>query len=543
MADFKELLKRRYLLTVLAVALIAALFLPLPAYQSSLRTDSLSHRLDFVEVEGRSVTGGFSSPYPGHPTYYRALFELMYGLETRLGLSPFGFRLLSALLVCLGALLAARLTTGLTGEKSHGLVAGILFALHPLVGYMILRPINQVNLLAVVLMLGAVGAFTAALRSGETRRRRWLWGLSLAAALAAMLTKEIALPLPGVIFLIALRERLKDNEGFGDALKYAVLRLLPFVGVLAAALLLRSVALGGLALIGEQGGEGLRSLGAFAVNALWPPAFDHLLEDGSRTLELAVFGLPFALWFVIALVRNMKETKDNGHPLLRRLLVHPAVFVPLCCLPLLVPLYGRPSMLDSLVFLPAFIIPAAWLFVRLARKRRTPAAILAVIVLGWFCIAGVTNALLWSRTSATNDRLVAALEDELPDIVDAGGYVFLNPPSFYRDDSCLTRINPPGVTYAMADQLMHLAPDIGYADATRWRAADPAGEGAGVDVDGRTITLNLSHGWLAPPPEDARREPVPFEPELSGEVDTLTLEYPGVPTYALAEGRLAVIKR
>jgi hypothetical protein len=64
-----------------------------------------------------------------------------------------------------------------------------------------------------------------------------------------------------------------------------------------------------------------------------------------------------------------------------------------------------------------------------------------------------------------------------------------------------------------------------------------------VDVDGRTITLNLSHGWLAPPPEDARREPVPFEPELSGEVDTLTLEYPGVPTYALAEGRLAVIKR
>ncbi|MCD4733019.1 phospholipid carrier-dependent glycosyltransferase, partial [bacterium] len=247
MSGFQESLNRRYLLVVVLISLLASFAVQLPALQSTLRTDSLNHNYDFLD--DRSPFAGFTTFYYGHATYYRPVFELLYGLESILDFSPLLFRIVSIILASLFALLVARLTKELTQKTGLGLGAGIIVSFHPLIGLMILRPINQVTLLGMVLLLISVLTFLLQLRSTTKRNKYWLLSLSLIAALAAMLTKEIALPLPGVLFLIAFWETLRLKGTLVKAIKHSLKSILPFALVLGIYLLLRFNALDGLHLV------------------------------------------------------------------------------------------------------------------------------------------------------------------------------------------------------------------------------------------------------------------------------------------------------
>jgi len=536
MSGFQKALNRRYLLVIVLISLLAAFAVQLPALQSTLRTDSLNHNYDFLD--GRGTFTGFTASYYGHATYYRPVFELLYGLESKLDFSPLLFRIVSIILACLFALLVARLTKELTQKTGLGLGAGIITSFHPLVGLMILRPINQVTLLGMVLLLISVLTFLLQLRSTTKRNKYWLLSLSLITALAAMLTKEIALPLPGVLFLIALWEALRLKATLTKAIKHSLKSILPFAIILGIYLLLRFNALGGLHLVGEQGGQGIKSLGSFLVTALWVPDLNAFSSSAAGFIEILLFGLPVIILGAILYIPSLRKKEGLNW---RHLVVHPLGIILLSCIPLLVPLYGRFSQLDTLVFLPAVVMLGIILYRKLHEKKAWLAKALASITIIWYIVAGVADSLLWDQTSKTNDRLTAALEAELPAIQQAGGYILINPPAHYGDTSCLTRIYPDGVTHSLAIHLRRKAPGIGYADACRWQQADPNGENVTVTTDGKRIILRVNRGKLAPAPPGTHHSP--FTPITPLEITEheITIENPDVPVFALTGSEVVAI--
>ncbi|MCK4595119.1 hypothetical protein KAU45_11495 [bacterium] len=538
MKDIGEAVNRRYLLVVFLLALAAASLLRIPALTSSLRTDSLSHYIDFTQ-KGRTPADAFTSNYTDHPSYYRPLFESFYWAQATIEANPLLMRILSALLLALGALFVAILTKHLTGKRRLGLYAGLFYALHPLIGFLVLRPINQVNILAVNLMMASVLLFLFAHRATGKTKRYLAGTTSLIAAFGALLCKEVALPLPAVIFLVACRENLVKEHSWSKAIKNAFLMTIPFILVLGGYLLLRIQALGGLKFVGEQGGTGLISIVQFGIGLVWPPGFEHLL--GSRlsgALEGLVFVLPaFVCLGIAVLSKPWHQWKDKENARIRKMLTHPPVIAVLVCLPFLVPLYGRFSDLDTSVFLPSMSILVAWAVNWFLGKRRRLAVGITFIALLYYAVVGVMESLLWARTARTNDRITYAMEKELPLIIEAGGFINLAPPSHYQDRNPLTRLNPMGVTFSLADHLQtKTLEEIICVDAARWQKADPDATASSIDVVDGKIILTISEGNLAPAPEGTNSAGVPLDVDITDKDKTLLLNHPPLPTFGLQDG-------
>ena len=172
--------------------------------------------------------------------FFRPLCNISYWVDWRIwGQSPAPFHLTNVLLASLAAALVVILARRYTGCPILAGLAGVLFALHPYHVGTVAWIAARSDLLSAVLVLLAAWAYD--------RWRERSGGLPLAALAlyeAAMLAKESAVVLPGVLVVIGLldaRRRPTSVEWLRGLLPLLVVGLAHFA-------LVRTTALGGISL-------------------------------------------------------------------------------------------------------------------------------------------------------------------------------------------------------------------------------------------------------------------------------------------------------
>lgn len=154
--------------------------------------------------------------------FYRPLSELLWwsGLHVW-GEAPLGYHLLNIVLHAGNSVLVYALALRLTGKRYAALVAGAVFAVHPLHVEPVVWACCQPDLLAAGLSLLSLLCLEAFLGSTAPWKRGAALAAALTAFLLALLSKESAFGLPGVAavrMLIAGREgRWRRAVGVGGA--------------------------------------------------------------------------------------------------------------------------------------------------------------------------------------------------------------------------------------------------------------------------------------------------------------------------------------
>ena|SRR3984957_9543273 len=208
--------------------------------------------------------------------FYRPLFVLWLRLNFILcGSSPWGWHVLSIIKHTLVAILLGFLAWKLLRDRVAALIAGALFALHPaqtesVAWVTVPDPLMSAAILGTLLLylmyqqgLSRQNQPLAAKSKQKSRQllrdkssgysAAWMIA-SVAACLSALMAKETAIVLPGLLFAVALlpsagKENLakaaSENTRFRDRLASAFRQTLPFLGITVAYLLLRYDALEG----------------------------------------------------------------------------------------------------------------------------------------------------------------------------------------------------------------------------------------------------------------------------------------------------------
>ena len=160
----------------------------------------------------------------------RGLTHLVHQADAALwGVRPFGFHLTNLLLHAAASALAALAAAALGAGRRAALLAGLLFALHPVHVEAVAQFTNRKDLLAMVF---------AALALVLWRRRGWLvWAGALACLALAVSAKEVAAA--GVAPMLVLADLLPldgDPPPWRARLRRAALRAVPFAVVAVVAL-------------------------------------------------------------------------------------------------------------------------------------------------------------------------------------------------------------------------------------------------------------------------------------------------------------------
>lgn len=177
------------------------------------------------------ILNDFHSPLFQALGVYRPLYSLSFGIDHWLyGSGPFGYHVTNVFLHLICSILVYLVAFELTpGERKRQIAAtaGAIFALHPLHAEPVTWIAGRVDVICGVFYLSALLFFVRWLRADR--------GLYLALALAlftlALMSKETAAALPGVLLLVAIYE--------GKRAVHAALRVAPFAALLGIFLVLR----------------------------------------------------------------------------------------------------------------------------------------------------------------------------------------------------------------------------------------------------------------------------------------------------------------
>ena len=194
--------------------------------------------------------------------FYMPLTWVTYGLDYTLwGMNPAGYHLTSLVLHALNAcvfyfvalrlLLLARGSTpaGEVTLRAGAALAALLFSLHPLRVESVVWATERRDVLSGLFYLLAILAYLRCLDPDVARRprgRAWYWG-AVAAGLAALLSKPMAVSLPVILVLLDFyplkRLGVAPNSWLAPAARRVWLEKLPFILLSAAtsALTLRAV--------------------------------------------------------------------------------------------------------------------------------------------------------------------------------------------------------------------------------------------------------------------------------------------------------------
>ena len=143
--------------------------------------------------------------------FYRPLGELLWWSGLHIwGEAPLGYHLLNIALHAANSLLVYALGLRLTGSRYAALVAGALFAVHPLHVEPVVWSSCQPDLLAAGLNLVSLLCLEAFLAGGEPWKRRLALAAALTAFLLALLSKESSFGLPAVV---VVRMLIAGGEG------------------------------------------------------------------------------------------------------------------------------------------------------------------------------------------------------------------------------------------------------------------------------------------------------------------------------------------
>jgi tetratricopeptide (TPR) repeat protein len=133
--------------------------------------------------------------------YYRPMMHLAYMLDYHLfGLKPFGFHLTNILFHILSTIMVYFLTVELFKDKSFGLLAGLLFALHPIHTEAVIWIAALPELLVTFFYLLSLYLYLKA-ETAATLSKKIHLAISLLCFLLALLSKEMALTLPLILIV------------------------------------------------------------------------------------------------------------------------------------------------------------------------------------------------------------------------------------------------------------------------------------------------------------------------------------------------------
>ena len=156
--------------------------------------------------------------------YFRPLFILWFKLNLAAwGLHASGFHLTNLFLHFLCAVLVYHLAARLTKTSNYALIVAVLFAWFPQNGHTVFWCTTSMDLLAGAFFLGA----TLAYHDSRAEGRADLYALSCLAFCLALLTKENAAVLPGVLLVMeyTLLRSIRPRRGLPGRLA----PLAPFV--------------------------------------------------------------------------------------------------------------------------------------------------------------------------------------------------------------------------------------------------------------------------------------------------------------------------
>jgi len=224
------------------LACLLAVLIFLPSLSGGLVWEDRLNLLETSQWRGEGFTAWSLRSFTAGD--YKPLVWLGYRLEAAFwGLNPVGYHLSNVFLHGLNVLLVYFLLRSLTGAAPAGVLAGALFwGIHPLrvesVAWITERKDVQFCFFYLVCLL-------AYLRFQKNRRWAWYW-LGLVAALAALLSKAMAVSLPLLLLLLGYRHSPDQSR------KKRWLEVLPF--------LLSAFAAGVLALVAQADSGALTGL-------------------------------------------------------------------------------------------------------------------------------------------------------------------------------------------------------------------------------------------------------------------------------------------
>lgn len=179
--------------------------------------------------------------------FYRPLASLSHAFDYALwGLDPTGYHLTNLILHGVAVALSALVVTEITDSET-GSLAGFLVAAHPLTAEVVPSVARRHSVLMSIFLLAALLLFVR----GRRRDSRRLLAGSVVAYALALLSKELALLFPGLVFAWVALDELADGRASTDrdivlAVRTAFRALGAFVLTSVAYVGVRVTALGGL---------------------------------------------------------------------------------------------------------------------------------------------------------------------------------------------------------------------------------------------------------------------------------------------------------
>ena len=244
----------RWMAILPAAVFVVAVAVHLPAVQNGFVFDDDLLIVGNERVHGLDHIGEiFSSAFwPGHTLYYRPLVLLTFALNHAAGdLDAFGYHLVDVLLHALNAVLVTLLAGALMRHRIAAAVAGLLFAVHPLLTEAVYWVSSRSDLLATFfILLGLLVHRRRLLAEAGGASGRWRQTAPAALCLfLGLLSKETALLLPLLWLLLdgwaakfgglfpSFRPKalaLRHGPPLIALLAYCALRLAAFDGSLGA---------------------------------------------------------------------------------------------------------------------------------------------------------------------------------------------------------------------------------------------------------------------------------------------------------------------
>lgn len=244
---------------------------------------------------------------------YHPLTILSFMVEHALvGLSPWLYHLDNVLLHAVAAVLAFLLARRLLEDDLGAFLAAVLFAVHPLKVESVAWIAERKGLLCAVFYLGSLFAYLESLDQASPSRARWLRVVSLAAFLGALLSKVLAITLPGaLVVLLAVRRKLEPRR-LAVLLPFAALSVVfTLVGVVAqqADGAIQGLHGGGLL---AHGLSIVKAIGFYTLKVLVPTRLSprYMLEPALGPFEpLVLLGCLSVLFLATALVWGWRRDR------------------------------------------------------------------------------------------------------------------------------------------------------------------------------------------------------------------------------------------
>lgn len=418
----KVTLRVHALVALLIGILILAVYAPI--FNLTFLSDdwAILRLVTYPDASFREVLRDFYTPlfYRDASHFYRPMYSLSYLVNFWMfGTNPLGYHLTNLALHAVSAFSVYLISLELVeGGRRWGIAvtAGALFALYPAHTEAVTWIAGRVDLICAAFYLPALYFF---LRWLSSEKNLYL-GLSLGAFALALMSKEMAITLPGLLFLCALYKR--------QGLRSSVLKILPFAVILGVYLVFRTYILSGTEAYVGLVGQKLKPLeilqGYFyrTAHLFFPVNLDLLLPGVRRFIDPI-----FILWPVpVALVAGAAYYFGWAKKVLPLLLfvLYTLALVPVVKAIRIDPDFSKARWLYiPSAFLAILIAYLLWTWFAGRVRIAAPAAVVVCAV--FFAVLTLNNG-AWLRAGEISDGLLQRNEVPNYPVNYKGAHIFLN---------------------------------------------------------------------------------------------------------------------